>query len=267
MAAPVSVSSAPSGGSGMVQRIRGIVSSLLEQHFKSTLGSEQGMVDYFMALMKKESSLNPNGPKGALISDLSSSRARDYMNSPGVRVVDATATPLQRQNIQDGKRAHGLVQLMGWNIVRRGSARAQKCEFEQLKRQDLAAQFLVNAGDSITDKLSGEANMERSILGGLLLLEAKWLICRSVTGGWTAGGDTFATRLACAIGAYHGAAKPGTDLAALSRSYVASVMGGDAYRAVTKGTAGQSSEVRTAQAAASGPATDGGGNKGEVVGC
>ena len=220
-----------------------------------------------IALMQQESSLRPNGPAGPLISDVTSSRARDYMNSPGVRKLDTTSTPLQRRNIQDGKRAHGIMQLMGWNIVRSGSAKAQKCEFEQLSRKDLAEQFLVNAGDSIVDKLSGEANLERNILGGLLLLESKWERCRAVSGGWSAGGDTFQTRLACAIGAYHGAAKPGTQLAELSRDYVTSVMGGRSYQAVMKGGAGQSSSVVTASAAASGPSTNGGGNKGEVVGC
>lgn len=261
------LSAAPAGSVSTVQKAREIVTSLLGQHFSSTLGSEQGIVDYVLALMQQESSLKPNGPPGPLISDVTSSRARDYMNSPGVRSLDASSTPLQRRNIQDGKRAHGIMQLMGWNIVRGGSARAQKCEFQELRRKSLAETFLVNAGDSITDKLSGEANIERSILGGLLLLESKWERCRSVSGGWNAGGDTFATRLACAIGAYHGAAKPGTNLAQASRDYVVSVMGGRSYQAITKGTAGQSSEVRTAQAAAAGPATNGGGNKGEVVGC
>lgn len=261
------VSSAPATSVTTYQKARGFVSSLLDQYFKPTLGSEQGIVEYVMAIMQQESSLNPNGPPGPLISDISSSRARDFMNSQPVRALDNSSTPLQRRNIQDGKRAHGIMQLMGWNIVRGGSAKAQKCEFQQLRRKDLAEQFLVNAGDSITERLSGETNMERNILGGLLLLESKWERCRAVAGGWSAGGDTFATRLACAVGAYHGAAKPGTSLALASQAYVNSVMGGKSYQIANKGSAGQSSEIRTAQAAASGPDTDGGGNKGEVVGC
>ena len=261
------ISAAPSAGVGTYQDIRSIVTSLMGQYFSATLGSEQGIVDYIMALMYKENRLRPDGPSGPLISDLSSSRAADYMNSPAVRRLDINSTPLQRRNIQDGKRAHGIMQLMGWNIVRGGSAKAQKCEFQQLRRKDLANQFLVDAGDDIKAKISGESNLERNILGGLLLLEAKWDMCHVVPGGWSAGGDTFDTRLKCAIGAYHGAAKPGTKLALASQAYVDSITGGDSYRAANGTSAGRTSNTTTAVAAASGPSTNGSGKQGEVPGC
>lgn len=261
------VSSAPSGSVSTVQKIRDTVGSLIEQHFKTTLGSEQGVVDYVMALIQKESSRNPSTPAGPLISDLSSSRALDYMNSPVVQALNLTSTPFQRRNIQDGKRAHGLMQVMGWNIVKGGSAKNQKCEFEQLGRPDLTRRFLVNAGDPIREVLSGPDNIENSVLAGLLILESKWKACHTVPGGWSAGGETFPSRLYCAVGAYNGAVKATSSRAAEVRAYAASIMGGKSFLEANNGQTGTVSQVKTASAASSGPSTNGSGQKGEVVGC
>lgn len=264
-AAPVS--GAPSYGVGSKQAIRNTISKLIDQYFKSTLGSEQGIVDYIMAMAQKESSLNPATPSGQLVSDLSNARAADYMKSSAVKALDNISTPLQRRYIQDGKRAHGILQVMGWNIVRGGSAKTQKCEFQELGRSDIAERFLVNAGDDIASKLAGVENLENGLLAGMAILESKWKRCRQVSGGWSAGGVTYTSRLACAVGAYLGVVQPGSSKEDEVNAYVSNIMGGKSYQIANGSLSGSQSRVVTASSTQQGPTTDGSGQRGEVVGC
>ena len=275
MTAPSNVSSASAAGTTLRQKVESTITSLIDQYFKSTLGSEQGIVEYVMALMKYESGFNANGPPGPIVSEVptaiqkqGSKISEDYIKSSPVRAILANGTPVQKRYVKEGQQAHGIMQVMGWNIVKGASATNQVCEIERLKRPEIAARLLVNAGDSITAKLSGIANLENNILAGLTLLESKWIASSNRGDGWSVSqaGERFNSRLASAVGSYLG---KGRDLVTgiTTQAYVASIMGGPAYKQVTSGNVGKSAVEKTASKVAGGPTTNGGGNKGEVVGC
>lgn len=267
-------SSKPSASSALSQKVRGTVESLVNQYFGSTLGTEANIAQYVMGLIQFESGLRP-GVKGPVVSEVptsrqaqGSSRARQYMDSDPVKKVKDTGDAQQVANIQGGKVAHGLMQVMGWNIVRGGSSRAKRCEIEETGRLDLITRLCVNAGDSIEAKLLGEANMENNILAGLAILETKYLATRRKSGGWSAGGSIFSSRLGAAVGAYLGVGGRDLVTGVTADQYVASILGGEAFRIANGSTSGNgASSVRTAQAAASGPTTDGSGTSAKIPGC
>ena len=267
-------SSKPAKSSAFKQKVRGVVSSLIEQHFRGTLGSEPNIVDYVMGLIQAESSFRPSA-LGLTVSEMAttkqkqgSSRARQYMDSDPVEKILATGDPAQRKNIQSGKVAQGLMQVMGWNIVRGGSSRAKRCEIEETRRPDLAQSICVNAGDSIEAKLLGEANIQNNIMAGLLILETKYLTCRRKSGGWSAGGAVFQSRLAAAVGAYLGVG--GVDLRTnlTAEQYVERILGGESFRIANGRQAGGGDiAVRTSQASSSGPETNGSDVPATIPGC
>lgn len=268
------VSSKPATSSALAQKVKGVVDSLVKQHFTSTLGTEPNIVEYVMGLIQFESGLRP-GIKGPVVSEVptarqaqGSSRARQYMDSESVKKIRETGDAQQRTNIQSGKVAHGLMQVMGWNIVRGGSSKSKRCEIEETGRADLIARLCVNAGDSIEAKLLGEANMENNVLAGLAILETKYLACRRKSGGWSAGGAVFSSRLGAAVGAYLGVG--GRDLVTgiTADQYVASILGGEAFRVANGSSAGNgTASVRTAQASNTGPGTNGSGSPATIPGC
>lgn len=270
------VSSAPAGSVGTTQTIREVASRLIDQYFKPTLGSEQGIIEYVMALMDYESRLRPDSPSGPLVSEVAtgkqkkgSSRASQYVNSGPVASILQSGSPEQRRNVAAGKQAHGIMQVMGWNIVRGSSSKTQRCEFQESNRPDVASRLLIDAGESIVAKLAGAENLENNILAGLLLLEMKWKSIRKQPDGWGAGenpANVFPSRISAAIGAYLGSGKDLVTGVSV-KDYVSSITGGTSFRRANDGSGGKTSQIKTAVAASSGPTTNGTGQKGEVVGC
>lgn len=267
------VSSKSAGSSAFKQKVRGVVSRLIDEHFKGTLGAEPNIVDYVMGLIQAESSFRPSA-LGPIVNETptarqkqGSSRARQYMDSDSVQKVLSTGDPAQKKNVQGGKVAYGLMQVMGWNVVRGGSSKAKRCEIEETRRPDLALQLCVNAGDSIEAKLLGEDNIENNILAGLLILETKYLASRRKNGGWSAGGATFQSRLAAAVGAYLGVGGVDLRTGITSDQYVAMILGGESYRIANGKASGGDTTVRTAQASSSGPGTNGGDVPATIPGC
>jgi hypothetical protein len=265
--APV-VSSAPAASVSTSQKITDTITRLLDQYFKATLGSEPGILEYVRGLMHYESRLRPDAESGPIVSEVAtstqkkgSSRAAQYVASGPVVAILQNGTATQKRNISEGKQAHGIMQVMGWNIVRGSSSKTQKCEFQESGRADVAAKLLIDAGDSVKSKLAGAENLENNILAGLLLLEMKWKAVRKQYTGWGLGGDStkvFPSRISAAIGAYLGT----------GRDLVTGVsVGGNSFRVANSAQAGSTSQVKTASAASSGPTTNGTGQKGEVVGC
>lgn len=268
------VSSKPSADTSFRQKVRGVVSSLLTQYFKGTLGAEQNATEYIMGLIQFESSMRP-GIRGPSVSEVptakqaqGSSRAKQYMNSDPVKAITLKGDAAQKKNIQSGKVAQGLMQVMGWNIVRGGSSTAKKCEIEETRRPEMIERLCVHAGDSIEAKLLGEENIENNILAGLLILETKYNATRRKGAGWSAGGAVFTTRLGAAVGAYLGVAGRDLVTGVTADAYVASILGGEAYKVANGASAGASnSTVRTASNSSSGPSTNGSDVPAGIPGC
>lgn len=273
----------PTSSEVLRQKVRAVVTSTLDQHFKATLGTEPNIVNYVMALIYYESGTRPNQP-GPYVSEVptakqkyGSSRARQYMASAGVKAILKDGDQRQKANLQSGKIAQGLMQVMGWNIVRGGSSKSGKCEIEETRRADLIAKLVIEPGDSISGKLLGEANIENNVLAGLLILETKYNNSKKKGTGWSAGGAVFSSRLSAAVGAYLGVG--GTDLVTgkTASEYVATIIGGDAYRkangssykiaGVTTPSGGGETSVKSAQSASSGPTTNGTGQPNTTAGC
>lgn len=264
------------------QRIRAAVASNIEQYFSGTLGTEPNVVNYVMGLIQFESGSRP-GARGPYVSEVptakqrqGSSGARQYMSSTSVSNIVKSGDADQKRNIQSGKIAQGLMQVMGWNIVKGGSA-SGKCLIEETGRAELVDRLCIAAGDSIEAKILGDDNIDNNILAGLAVLETKYKACRLRKQGWSAGGAYFSTKLSCAVGAYLGIGGKDLVTGVTADSYVASIMGGDAYRrangssykiaGIDTPSGGSGVSTKSAQSAASGPTTNGTGQPNIIPGC
>ena len=276
------VAPTPTASEKLRQKIRAVVSSDLEQYFSATLGTEPNIVNYVMSLIQYESGTRPYKP-GPYVSEvptakqrLGSSRAKQYMNSTSVSAIVKSGDATQKTNIQSGKIAQGLMQVMGWNIVK-GASASGKCEIEETRRSDFIDKLCISAGDSIEAKLLGEENIENNVLAGLAILEMKYKACRLRKEGWTAGGAHFSTRLSCSVGAYLGVGGKDLVTGVTADSYVSSIMGGKAYReangtgykiaGIDTPAGGGEVSVKSAQSASSGPTTNGTGQPNITPGC
>lgn len=272
----------PTSSEVLRQKVRAVVTSTLDQHFKATLGTEPNIVNYVMALIYEESRFSPFA-RGPYVSEVptakqkkSSRGARQYMNSASVINIIKLGDADQKRNIQSGKIAHGLMQVMGWNIVR-GASASGKCEIEETRRTDLIDRLCIPAGDSIEAKLLKEENIENNVLAGLAVLERKYKACRLRDGGWSAGGSYFSTRLSCAVGAYLGVGGKDLVTGITADAYVASIMGGDSYRrangssykiaGIDNSSGGGGVSTKSAQSVSSGPTTNGTGQPNVIPGC
>ena len=268
------VTSKAGSTSALKQTVRGIISSSIDTYFKSTLGTEPGIVDYVMGLVQMESSFRP-GITGPMVSEVAtpkqkvpSSRARQYIESGPVQAILATGSAEQKRNLQSGKVAQGLMQVMGWNIVRGGSSKTKRCEVEESKQTAIAQRILVNAGESIESRLLGEANMENNILAGLLILEQKYLSARRSSTGWYVGKATFSSRVRAAVGAYLGVAANDLVTRVSAEEYVASIVEGESFRVANGKEPGRGDiVVRTAQSTSTGPTTNGSSVPASIPGC
>lgn len=273
MATKVKAVKKPGISDAFKQEVRGLVASTIDQYFKATLGTEQGVVDYFMALIQEESGYRP-GVTGISVSEVptarqakASSGAKSYMSSQVIKNILATGTPQQRANVQSGKVAQGLTQCMGWNIVR-GASGSGKCLVEETGRADLIAALCVNAGDSIEAKLLGSENIPTNILAGLTVLDSKYKAARKASGGWRVyGGAVFSTRIAASVGAYLGTS---VDVATgkTVQSYVQDIVGGNSYVKANGDSAGTGgTATKTALNATTGPTTNAPTNSVSIPGC
>lgn len=225
------------------QELRGIIKGHLDTYFKSTLGTQDDMVNIFLALICLESSFNA-GAKGPAISLSSSSGARDYWESTSVqsklKEIDATiasgtatddqksAARQQRANIQSGLKAMGLSQSMGWNHIKGGSKKDGKCLLEKA-RPDLSDQLCISPGDSLETSLLGESNMSKNVLAGLVVLESKWKACKKVASGWQIGSYVYPLRVSASVSGYLGLGAKDTQTGITPGAYTASIVGGSMY--------------------------------------
>lgn len=253
-----------------VTKVKDIIGKLVSQHFSATLGREFDIINIVNALVYYESQHNVNAI-GKPVSTGYRTGGSAYFNSSAVVSIlsNSTTTPEQRANLNYGITAIGLMQVMGWNFVR-GAAPSGQCELERL-RPDIAGPLLVNPGEDILSKILGEANMEKAILAGLIMLEGKYRATNQYGKGFGVQGDqyrrTFITRLQGAVAAYLGlgvADRNGTT----PEKYTNEIVGGATYaKANGKGSLYvRDSEIRLAST--SGPGTNGSGlDNLKITGC
>lgn len=271
--AGTNVSTAPGTSAAVKQAILGHVQSILSTYFMSTLGTEPNIVNYVMAIIQHESAMRPE-VRGAYVSalptagqKLGSSRAKQYLASAPVAKVLASGTPEQKANIPGGQRGQGLMQVMGWNIVRGGSSTAKQCEMEQVGIQTITDLLCVNAGDSIEAKLLGPGNIYNNVLAGMSLLHMKYKAAHKSGAGWAVGsGALYASRIEATIGAYAGSAAIDVVLGASTAGYVTSIVGGRSY-VLANSSGGTATKTQSASAAVNGPSTNGTGVAAVSAGC
>ena len=235
------------------QVLRATIDSVIKAHFSSTLGTQDDIVNIFLALTHLESHFNVNA-RGPLVSETVSSGARDYWNSTPVKNILANGSAQQKANLIAGKRALGVAQIMGWNVVRGASVKNGKCEVEK-HRPDLAGLLCVDAGDDLEAKFLGEQNLVHAVTAGLVILESKWKAVSKTADGWKAGQMVFPLRISGAVAAYLGLGKADVVTGMTPQAYSSSIVGGSHYLAANGASAPniRDSNVQYASSSAKGP--------------
>lgn len=211
------------------QKCRALITSLVPSKFSATLKNEPDIVNTFMGLIYRESSFDPlslGNPLGGL-----GTASKDYLRASAIQAVNSGTDPTAKLNISSANRALGLCQVLGFYFIRNSSAKNGKNELER-NRPDLAGALLVNPGDNVSAFVLGEANIEKMITAGLVILESKYRAVVSSNSGWKVNGDpfnrTFSTKLTGAVAAYLGLGVA-DQIGTTPESYAASIVGGQAY--------------------------------------
>lgn len=238
------------------QLIRDTTKSLIEQNFASTLGTQDDIVNIFMALMFYESRFNVNAIYPTPLPARSGTISGDYYNSSVIQSMlsNPATTAQQRANEPLGRQAMGLAQVMGMYFVR-GASGSGKCFFETARGGKFANQLCVSPGDDIRVKVLGDANVSNAILAGLLVLESKWNSLKLRNGAWEIAGRRFSTRIYGAVGAYLGLGSSGDANGTTFNMYANSIVGGSAYQTANGATAPavRDSNIQYASVTAAGP--------------
>jgi len=251
-----------STNSARVAKIKDTVKTLVNQHFSATLLREADIVNLVNALIYQESSFNVNA-LGPTVKYGPRTMGNSYFSSSAVQAkFHGSSTPEERANIFQGLNGIGLMQVMGWNFVKGGNPTG-KSEIEQL-RPDLAGSLVVNPGESISNKILGEANMERAILSGLIILEGKYRLAKMVTSGsgtyFVMPGDPytrkFISRIQAAISGYLGLGKS-DNLGTTPESYASNIIGGAAYARANGGGSLYIRDSEVKVASVNGPSSTG----------
>ena len=172
--------------------------------------------------------------------------------------VMSHASAAQIQNIKDSSvRALGLSQSMGWNHVR-GASRSGKCLMEPVRGGQFASRLCVSPGEDPGRLLLGEANIENSILTGLLILEDKWNNCRPANNGTVMYKGTnyvFPSRIYAALSAYLGLGSSGDSNHTTFSNYASSILWGNAYK-IANGASAPAITLQTNQYATTNAGTN-----------
>jgi hypothetical protein len=203
------------------------ISQLLSQYFANTLGKETDIVKLILAQIQYESHFNVNA-QGPALSVINSSGARDYMNSSAVQTIIGRGISQQSVNVDQGLRAWGLLQTMGWNQVKGASQKTGKCLIETA-RPDLVSVLCVNPGESLSVKFNGSATVSNQILAGLVVLESKYKAVKQSGNQFSIGQFTYNSRMEATFQAYIGLATTDRGNGSLTSTYVASIYYGDAF--------------------------------------
>lgn len=236
------------------QVLRTTIDNCLKQYFSSTLGTQDDMVNIFLAQVYMESHFNVDAKFGGTLSFTTSSGAADYYYSPAIQKILNTGSAAQKANEPLGRKALGLTQSMGWNHIRGASRKTGKCLFETLHNGAFASRLCVNPGDDPTAILLGEANIENSILAGLAVLESKWNAAKKTKDGWVIGSYVFPMRISAAVAGYLGLGAKDAN-GTTPQAYSASIVGGQHYLAANGASAPaiRDSSIQYASTKANGP--------------
>lgn len=263
-------SSQPTSSVSFKQSLRQIITNSISTYFSATLGREADIVNIVMSLIYLESSFRVTAI-GKSIPIAVSSSARDYWNSSAVSCARATASAQQLANLQEGLQAWGLMQCMGWNLVRGGSIAGRGKQVIEAVRPDLAARLCVNPGESIRAKYYGEAGLENQILAGLVILESKYKAVKGSGTNFTIGVLSFSAKMPAAVAAYLGLGTKDVVTGITPQQYSNSICYGKAYQTANNGSApagNQAAANPSAQETKSGPViTAASGNNQAPKGC
>lgn len=210
------------------QSVRAILDRLIKAHFSGTLGTEPDISNIVMALINRESgfsNIRPGQHVWPTTKPLNTS-AR-YLNSSVIKAALATGDPVIKYRVEDGLRAWGCMQSMGYNHVL--GTFDGKCEIERV-RPEFASRLCVKAGEDISVKMYGEANYENAILAGLIILESKWKALRPVANGFQVGKYVFDTRIIGTVSSYLGLAQKDTTSGDTPENYARSILYGKDYK-------------------------------------
>lgn len=237
-------------------KIKDLLRKLVNSHFSNTLGLEDDIVNIVNALVLLESSYNVNAV-GPPVSYRPRTGGASYLGSSAISSALVGASPTQVSNIWEGIYGTGLMQVMGWNFVR-GAAPSGMCELERL-RPDIAGDLLVSPGDSIRAAILGEANMEKALKAGLIMLEGKYRAVSTGPGYFyfkqDAYGRRFNSKIQAAVAAYLGlGAKDGNNVT--PEEYANRIVGGQVY-AKANGKDSFKVSDSVVQVASVGPSTNG----------
>jgi hypothetical protein len=227
------------------------INNLLQQFFANTLGKETDVVKLIMAQIQTESHFNVNA-QGPSLNPVNSSGARDYINASAVQSVIGKGISQQSVNIDQGLRAWGVMQSMGWNHVKGGSQKLGKCLVE-IARPDLVSRLCVNPGESLAAKLNGQSTVEDQILAGLVVLEQKYKLVKQAGNKFTIGQFTYDSRMQATFRGYIGLASNDKGNGSSSEAYVSTIYYGANFTKAN-GPGGVAVANKSAEGAAAGPA-------------
>lgn len=201
---------------------------LKHETFATTIGKEPDIQNIIMALIQRESSINP-GVTGLSVKT-ASSLARKIHNDPQVANVYNSASKTVQDNIDEMYIAWGAMQSMGWNHVYLTSFPSEMISVNK----ELAKRVMVNLGDSIKAKMGGEQNYSNQVLAGMLMLTAKYnRVKRLGNGMWGIGTSSThqsSSRLSVAIAAYLGLGKQDVRTKLTPMQYVQDIVYGSSYK-------------------------------------
>ena len=252
-----------------VANVTRIVQGHINNYFSGTLGREFDIAKIINGMIYIESRFNvnavgnPNPPSRGTI-------GYKYKNSSAISTVYNIGSPTQKANIDNGLRAVGILQVVGWNYIR-GGAPSGICEIQRL-RPDLAGPLLVEPGDDPIAPVVGEANLSKALLLGLIVLEGKYRNVYPVAEGYKIKGDpkptrVFPTKINAAVAGYLGLGirdRNGTT----PEEYSARAVEGSAYFAANGGSPLKISDSKITVASVNGPSTNGtGAERITVPGC
>lgn len=254
-----------------IMKIKDIVAKHVETYFSATLGREPDIVNIVNALVLLESGgkYNVNAVGRPLDSNIRGSMARNYMTSSTIVAKLETATNDEKDRINQGLTALGLMQVMGWNFIQ-GASLTGRCEIERL-RPDLAPQLVVTPATDLWPLILGEGNMEKAILAGLIMLEGKYRAVYATPAGWSVKGDSynrnFFSKISGAVAAYLGLGRADANNTT-PEFYSSQIVGGSFYVKANGTDAIKVSDTKINIASSNGPSTNGS-NQGKIgsVGC
>lgn len=265
----------PSFSKERVGKIKEIIQSHVNSYFAGTLGAVPDIVNIVAAQIYHESTFNASA-LGVVVSSrpktgggqyVSSSVIQDILNSPDSDVNSY----IKKYNVEQGLQGMGLMQVMGWNIIR-GASPSGKSEVQRL-RPDIANNVLVEPGDDLISLFLGEENMQKQILAGLIILEGKYRATSANGEYFYVKGDPyrrpFSSRIAGAIAAYLGLGKADAR-GTTPEGYAESIVGGSKYKIANSegGSIIYDVKYRAAPQVATGPSTNGINRaKSKVPGC